>query len=131
MTVSDKKWSQEYSFLEPEDIDRAFIADTEVEGQSGPVHGFDREDIYFEFSMRRPLTVRELSPDLSTSILENYGFDPYSEDPFLDSEVVRTQEGEEFLRVGYRDNAVYFSVSGSSMPFEREYLDEESPRWRA
>lgn len=131
MTTEEKNWSQEYSFLDPEDIERAFQVEPESAEMDGPTRGYNREDFYFEFPMRRRLTVRELSPDLSTSILENYGFDPYSDDPFLDSEVLRTHDGDEFLRIGYRDDSVYFSLNGASLPFEREYVEEESPRWRA
>lgn len=131
MTVSDKRWSREYNFLEPDDVGKAFRVKPGSEEMDEPVRGYDREDFYFDFPMRRKLTVRELSPELSTSILENYGFDPYSDDPFLDSEVLRTQDGDEFLRVGYRDDSVYFSLNGDSLPFDREYVEEEMPRWRS
>lgn len=131
MTVSNGRWSQEHSFLEPEDIGEVFIADTGSGNQTGPVRGYSREEMYFEFPMRRSLTVRELSPDLSTSILEHYGFDPYSEDPFLDSEVLSDETGDEFLRIGYRDDAVYFGLDDSSLPVEPEYIDSETPRWRS
>lgn len=131
MTAVEKDWRQEYSFLEPEDVDMVFRSEPGPEDQKGPVFGYDREDIYFEFPMRRSITVRELSPDLSTSILDHYGFDPYSRDPFLDAEVLISQEGDEFLRIGYRDEAVYLSLENASMPFDREYLEEERPRWRA
>lgn len=128
--ASSDEWRREYSFLEPEDIGSAFVSDTSITEDTGEARGC-REDLYFEFDRTRPVTVRELSPALSTSILDSYGFDPYSNDYFLKSEALLTEDGDEFLRIGYQDNAVYFEIGDSSLPEQPEYLEAEEPRWRA
>lgn len=127
--ASVDEWRREYNFLEPEDIGVAFVADTGID-DSEPGRGH-KEDLYFEFDRKRPVTVRELSPELSTSILDSYGFDPYSDDYFLKSEALLTEEGDEFLRIGYRDDAIYFEIGESSLPEQPEYLGSEEPRWRS
>jgi len=125
-------WRSEYSFLEPEEIGTVFIVDTSVaENRSEPVRGYEREDLYFDFERNRPLTVRELSPELSLAILDSYGFDPYSEDPFLDSDALLTEDGDEFLRTGYRDDALYLGLNGSELPRQPDYVEVEEPRWRS
>lgn len=128
--ASAQDWRREYNFLEPEDIGTAFLADTS-EDASEDVTGYRREDLYFDFERKRPLTVRELSPQLSNSILDSYGFDPYSDDYFLDAEALLTEDGDEFLRIGRRDDAVYFSVGDSELPRRPDYVEVEEPRWRA
>lgn len=130
--ASADDWRREYNFLAPEEIGTVFIADTsDGDNRSEPVRGYRREDLYFDFERNRPLTVRELSPQLSNAILDSYGFDPYSEDAFLDSETLLTEDGDEFLRIGYRDDAVYFGLNGSELPRRPDYLDAEKPRWRS
>ncbi len=131
MTVSEKAWREEYSFLDEEEIGDVFVAPDIEEAGKEPVSGYRREDLYFDFDLKRPLTVRELSPELSNRILERYGFDPYSEDVMHDSEILGTGDGDEFLRVGDRDQAVYFQIGDSPLPREPEYLQRERPRWRS
>lgn len=129
--ASVDEWRREYNFLEPDDIETVFLADTSEEEHSEPVRGYQREDLYFDFDRRRPLTVRELSPELSISILDNYDFDPYSNDAFLDSEALLTEDGDEFLRIGYHDDAVYFGIDDAELPNRPDYIEAEQPRWRS
>ena len=128
--ASADEWRREYDFLEPGDVTSVFIADTSTEGDTEG-RGGRKEKLYFEFDRHRPITVRELSPELSNAILDNYGIDPYSEDYFLKSETLLTEDGDEFLRIGYRDDAVYLGLNGSELPRRPDYLEAKIPRWRS
>lgn len=126
--ASADEWRREYNFLNPEDIGSVFLADTSISGDDR--RGGRKEELYFDFDRNRPLNIRELSPELSVSILDSYGFDPYSEDYFLNSEALLSEDGDEFLRVGYHDDAVYFGIGDAQLPDQPDYIQHEEPRWR-
>lgn len=128
--ASVDEWRREYNFLEPEDIGIAFLADT-GEDDSEWGRSRRRDELYFDFDRERPINVRELSPELSISILDNYGFDPYSNDYSLKSEALLAADGDEFLRVGYSDDAVYLGIGDAELPTQPDYLEAEKPRWRS
>ncbi|QKQ98496.1 hypothetical protein GKQ38_03145 [Candidatus Nanohaloarchaea archaeon] len=129
--AGESGWNKTHSFLDKDEVSLVHLTDIDEARTQLPARGFRKEDLFFDFSGYRPLERAELSPDLSTSILDSYGMDPYEESPRTESKMLVTVDGDQFLRVADGDYSVYFSIDGAELPREPSYLETYEPWWRS